>query len=90
MCQRGKNHKVPLMMMTAASAATASAPTPPAVWAVVWVVDVSQKRTVAFQTHSMSFFPISCPHTKFHSNRTNNIEFKDFRQCLALVGRSGQ
>jgi len=36
------------------------------------------------------FLPNSCPHTKFHPNRTKNIEVKKIGQRLALVGWSGK
>ena len=36
------------------------------------------------------FLPNSCPHTKFHPNRTKNIEVKKIGYQLALVGWSGQ
>ena len=36
------------------------------------------------------FLPNSCPHTKFHPNRTKNIEVKKIGHWLMLVGWSGQ
>ena len=36
------------------------------------------------------FLPKSCPHTKFHPNRTINVEVKKIGHQLALVDWSGQ
>ena len=81
----GKNHKVLLMMMTATttSAATASAAT-----------TTSGLGSILGRSHFKlilcCFLPNSCPHNKFHPNRTKNLEVKKICYWSALVGRSGQ
>ncbi len=64
-------------------------PPPPVARAVVWVVVVNQKIAVAISNSRCCFFPNCCPHTKFHPNRTKNIEVKKIGYWSALVGWSG-
>ena len=84
---------VNIMMMTAtaASNATASATTTTSGLGVGLGSDSWSKNSPTnFKLISCCFFPISYPHTKFHPNRTKNIEVKKIRYYLALVGRSDQ
>ena len=77
------------MAPTAASAKTAFGANTTILLAVVWVVVVAQKNS-HLKLILRCFFPNSCSHTKFHPNRTKNIEVENFRYWSVLVGRAGR
>ena len=81
--RREKNRKVLLMMMWALepSAATAFDTT---------TTSQSKSSCSYLQLILWCFSPNSCPHTKFHPNRTKNIEVKKIGFWSALVGWSGR
>ncbi len=81
----GKNHKVMWMMMRAIapSAATASdATTTNGLGSGLG----SGRQSKDSRSYLCRFLPNSCPHTKFHQNRTKNIDVKKICNQSALVG----
>ena len=80
-----------MMTATAASAATTSAATASGLGSGLGSGSWSKNSRSHFKLILCCFLPNSCPHTKFHPNRTKNIEVKRFAiGRLWLVGPVSQ
>ena len=86
----GKNHNVLLMIIRVlvSSVATASDASPTSGLGSTFGSALQSETSPSYLKLFLCFFflPNSCPHTKFHPNRTKNIEVKKICYRSALVG----